>query len=237
MTSPRDPCDVLVIAPHPDDAELACAGTLLKLTDAGRSVVVADLTAGEKGTRGTPETRASESAAAAKLLRLRERRCLGLPDTALRDDEHATRAVVAVLRELRPRVLLAPHAQDVNPDHVAAAAIVRRAYFHAGLRNASPDLGPPHRPGWLLWYPGNDPVEPSFCVDISALAARKRAVIACYATQVQQGDHFAYRLDPLARAEARDRYCGAWLGVAAAEPFWTDRPLLLSDLAQIAGLG
>ena len=223
--------DVLMLGTHPDDVEISCGGTILQFVDLGRTVVVADLTRGEKATRGTAEIRATECEAATRMLNIKERINLELPDTELRDREPALRAVVEVLRRYRPRLLFAPHPVDVHPDHAAAARIAGRAYFLAGLRNFAPDAGPPHRPRLLLRYPGNDPVEPSFCVDISPLAERKREVIRCYATQVDLAEksHLIRGLDPLERAEARDRFFGARIGYRAAEPFTLDGPLPLSD--------
>ena len=227
--------DVLMLGTHPDDVEICCAGTVLHFVDQGREVVIADLTRGEKATRGTAETRAAESAAATRLLKIRERINLELPDTELRDDHRALGAVVKVLRCYRPRLLFAPHPADVHPDHVAAAQIAHRAYFLAGLRNFAPDAGAPHRADLFVRYPGNDPVEPTFCVDISAMEERKREVIRCYATQVelQSKDHLVRSLDPLERIVARDRFYGAQIGCAAAEPFHLDGPLPMSNPASL----
>jgi len=218
--------DVMVLAPHPDDAEMACAGVLLQLVAAKRRVCVVDMTRGEMGTRGDVETRAKECNAATSMLGIEHRQNLGLPDAMLRDDDVSLSAVVRAVRELQPRILLAPHWQDVHPDHRAGAEIARRAFFHAGLRSYQPDI-PPFRPDLLAHYPGNDAVLPSFCVDISAEAARKRQVIECYASQVENRDaaHMVRKLSYLERVEARDRYFGALIGCAAAEPFFVEGPL------------
>ncbi len=223
--------DVLMLGTHPDDVEISCGGTILQFVDLGRTVVVVDLTRGEKATRGTAESRAAECEAATRILNIKERINLGFPDTELQDAEPALHAVVEVLRRYRPRLLYAPHPVDVHPDHVAAARIAGRAYFLAGLRNFAPDAGPPHRPRLLVRYPGNDPVEASFCVDISSLVERKREVIRCYVTQVDlpEKGHLIRGLDPLERVEARDRFFGATIGCGAAEPFTLDGPLPLSD--------
>lgn len=213
--------DVLVLAPHPDDAEIACGGTILRLTRQGRSVAVVDFTRGEKGSRGDAQARAREAAAAGKMLGLSARENLGLPDTDLRDDQAALRGVLTAIRRHRPALLLAPHARDLHPDHSAAHAICRRAWFHAGLKNVLADAGEPFRPRRLLWYPGNDLIDPSVVVDISDLASDKLDVVRCYESQVagQDRSHFVHQLDPIERVELRDRYYGSRVGVRAGEGF------------------
>ena len=225
--------DVMILAAHPDDAEIACAGTTLRLLQADKQVAIVDMTRGEKGSQGNPDIRTRECAAATAMMGLGERTNLELPDTELVDDATALAAVVAEIRRLRPHLLFAQHPTDVHPDHVATGLVARRAFFHAGLRKFRPDLGEPFRPALLITYPGNDHVEPSFCIDISEFAAQKRSIIECYASQVNPDDrsHFAKRLDPLARVMARDRYAGARVGCEAAEPFVVEGPLLLTDLS------
>jgi bacillithiol biosynthesis deacetylase BshB1 len=226
--------DLMVLAAHPDDAEIGCGGTILRCADAGRRVAIVDLTRGETGTRGTPEQRAKEAEAAVALLGVVTRENLGMPDGALTEDEASVAALVEVIRRLRPAILLAPFERDVHPDHVAAAHLARRAFFHAGLVKVRPDLGAPFRPRALLRYPSLESVTPTFCIDVSAVAERKRAVIACYASQIP-GDpagkaHYVRGLDPIERADVRDRWFGALCGVPAAEPFLTDGPLSLDLL-------
>jgi bacillithiol biosynthesis deacetylase BshB1 len=226
------PCDVLAFGPHPDDIEIAAAGTLLQLIAAGSTVALVDLTRGEKGSRGTVAERDAEAATAAAMLGVQERANLMLPDTGLAVDDASTNLLVAALRSARPRLLLAPHVRDVHPDHAAAAQLVDRAFFLAGLRNHEPQLGAPHRPRLCLRYPGNLPVEPVLVVDISAVAARKAEVVRCYRSQLAPPDraHLVQGLDLLERTEVRDRFHGARIGVHAAESFWHDGPLAVRDL-------
>ncbi|MEZ5966601.1 MAG: bacillithiol biosynthesis deacetylase BshB1 [Planctomycetota bacterium] len=227
--------DVLVLAPHPDDAEIACGGTILLLTRQGKRVVVVDLTRGEKGSRGDAATRAREAEAAAKALGLHARENLGLPDTELRDDAQALAAVLGAIRRHRPSLLFAPHAQDPHPDHGAAHTICRRAWFHAGLTNVLPEAGPPHRPARVLWYPGNDLVAPSVVVDIGGVLEDKMAAVRCFASQVSGVDraHFVHRLDPLERVRLRDQYYGSRVGVRAGEGFVAEAGALLRDPAAL----
>src|SRR5512139_1967512 len=128
--------DVLAVVAHPDDAELLCAGALIKAADQGYHTGVLDLSAGEAGSFGTPAGRAAELARASALLGLTDRRSGGLPDGRLENTPAARLAVAALLRELRPRVVIAHWPEARHPDHRAAAELARDACFVAGLRNA-----------------------------------------------------------------------------------------------------
>lgn len=241
MSGPPDlqALDVLVLAAHPDDAEIGCGGTIARLVAAGRRVGVIDCTRGESATRGDVATRAREAEAARQLLGLAVRENLGLPDGAVAVDENGTGLVVAALRRHRPGLFLAPLPIDAHPDHVAVAELARRALFQAGLRKLFPDQGEPHRPRALIRYYGNDFAPPSFCLDITAWRDTKRRAIACYASQIATTEadraHYLRGLDPLERAEVRDRYFGSLCGHAAAEPFSVEGPVSLDVLAPLLG--
>jgi bacillithiol biosynthesis deacetylase BshB1 len=228
-------CDALFLGPHPDDVELAAAGTILRMSERGLRIGIVDATRGEKGSRGTMADRAAEAAAAAKKLGVVFRDNLGLPDTCVIADDAATQKLVAVIRTARPRLLFAPVERDVHPDHTAVAQLATRAFFHAGLRNYAPELGAPHRPRLLLRYPGNVPVEPTIAVDISDLVDRKAEVIRCYSSQLAPPDrgHLLQGLDVLERAQARDRFHGTRIGANAAEPFVLDGPLPVRDFGSL----
>jgi len=174
--------DVVAFATHPDDAEISCGGTLIKLTDAGRKVVVVDLTAGELGTRGTVETRAAEAEAATKILGLHGRENLGLPDGSLDTSQHCRQAVVESIRRWRPRALFLPYYEDRHPDHVRASRLVYEAAFLSGLIQF--DTGQQaHRPEQLFHYMGWVEFEPTVVVDITEQADRKLEAIYAYETQ------------------------------------------------------
>lgn len=225
---------MLVLAAHPDDAEIGCGGTILDIVARGRRVVIVDMSRGEKGTLGDERTRAAEADAAAEMLGVHARINLGLPDAELRDDDAALRAIVAELRRWKPTVLLAHAEQDVHPDHRATGAVAKRAFFHAGLKNSMPDLGDPSRPRLLAHFAGNDLVAPTFCIDITAHVERKQEVVRCYASQVRGDDaHRVRKLDVLDRSQARDRYFGSLCGYSAAEPFVVDGPLPLGGLSPL----
>ena len=128
--------DLLVIGPHPDDAELGLGGTLARAKRAGLSTGILDLSRGEAATKGTPEIRAREAEAASEVLGLDVRRNLAWPDSRLSDSEDRRLQLARVFRDLRPAVVCAPHPNDRHPDHVAAAAIVPASLHLAGLKNS-----------------------------------------------------------------------------------------------------
>jgi len=170
--------DLLAIAAHPDDVELTCGGTMLKMAQRGYRTGILDLTAGEMGTRGTPETRAREAAAAAKILRVKYRGCLEVPDS----DVHASRQhklrLAAKIRELRPRTIILPYWEARHPDHYNAATLGYEGCFLAGLK-ALPLDGEPYRPFKILYSTAFADVRPTFVVDITKqYAARHKAILA-----------------------------------------------------------
>lgn len=225
-------CDVLAFGPHPDDIEIACGGTLLLLQQKGSTVALVDCTRGEMGSRGTVVDRDREAEAAANALGVTARCNLRLPDTGIRTDDEATNRVVAAIRAVKPKLIFAPHTRDVHPDHTAAAELIGRAHFLSGLRNYQPSLGAPHRARTLLRYPGNQPVEPTFVVDISDFAAQKADVVRCYASQLDPPDtqHLVQGLDLLKRTIVREQATGAMIAVRAGEGFWHDGPLAVREL-------
>jgi bacillithiol biosynthesis deacetylase BshB1 len=225
MTARDYGIDVLAFAPHPDDAELFCGGTLVRLAELGYSTAVVDLTHGERASHGTPEERVREAAAAAVELGLAFRDNVGLPDTELAAVTDQIAAVVGVLRQRRPELVLAPWIEDRHPDHAAAGALVSRAVYFAGVRRFAPDRGERFVPRQLLYYAMRHRMTPSFIVDTSSAAARKMRAIACYASQITRrgsGTDADPTLISSPRAteaiEARDRYYGSMIGTSHGEP-------------------
>ncbi|MEW6074159.1 MAG: bacillithiol biosynthesis deacetylase BshB1 [Planctomycetota bacterium] len=229
----RGKLDALVVAAHPDDGEIAVGGTLLLLRDAGWRLGIVDLTAGELGTRGTVEDRRREAAAAGDLLGLSLRVNLGLPDGGVADGPEPRAALAQLLRRHRPEVLLAHHGEDLHPDHAAAGALARRAWYLAGLPRLAERVGgaPAWRAPRLFHFPGHLPVEPTLVVDVGAVWERKVELIRCYASQLtpahpgDDGSHFLFGADLLARAETRARYWGERIGRRYGEPLWHAGPL------------
>ncbi len=223
--TPAFPCavDVLAIGAHPDDVELGCGGALLLARDAGMRVGVLDLTAGERGSRGTREIRAQEAAAASAMLRVAARVTLSFPDTELESSLDLRRAVIEAVRAARPRVVLAPLPHDLHPDHAAAGQAVRDAYYLCGMKNADAALEP-WRPERLLHYFMHDEEETALVHDVSAVWEERLALVRCFASQLHGGAADAghptliARDDFLARIEARARVWGRRAGVTFGEP-------------------
>lgn len=174
--------DLLAIAPHPDDVELTCGGTLLKMADAGYSTGILDLTRGEMGTRGTPEIRAREASRAAKILGAKVRRNAGLPDARLRVCDEFKIVVAEIIRELKPRTVILPYWEGRHPDHYTAATLGFEACFIAGLKNY-PLAGEPFRPFKIIYAAAYATVTPTFAVDITKQYERRRKAILSYASQ------------------------------------------------------
>jgi bacillithiol biosynthesis deacetylase BshB1 len=231
--------DALVIAAHPDDAEIQLGGTLFKLLDAKKRVGVLDLTRGEMGTRGTEIERNAETAAANRLLGLAWRGNLELPDSRVLATIENRERLARILREHAPRLVFAQHTDDLHPDHAAGGQLAREAWYLSGLaRVAERDGGGPARRARLLFhYMGHVPFEPTLVVDVSSVWARKVELIRCYASQLaprdarDSGQHLLFGADILARAETRARYFGERIGVPYGEPLLHRGPLPAPDLA------
>jgi bacillithiol biosynthesis deacetylase BshB1 len=230
----HDGIDVVAFGPHPDDVELFCGGTMLAAAAAGLTTAIVDLTDGELSTNGTAEQRARERDEATALMGLADRRALALPDGALANTEPQRLAVVAAIRELRPRVVLAPFGRDRHPDHEAAAELVRQACFLAGLSRYG--SGSPHRPTRVLRYMLHTPFEPKVVVDVSPVWPVRSALLRVYRSQVAlgEGDSPTSLNDGrfVAMLEARAAYYGALAGVSSAEAFDIDGPVLLRSLLE-----
>jgi bacillithiol biosynthesis deacetylase BshB1 len=212
--------DYLVIAAHPDDAELSAGGAILLLKAEGAKVGVLDLTSGEPTPHGTPEIRRAETNAATQILGLDYRGNLGLPNRSLTADLEARQKLAGVLRQQRPRVLFAPYWEDAHPDHVAASALVDAARFWAKLTKT--DLpGEPHFPQRIIYYFSFHlrlHHRASFVLDITSPFEKKIEAVASYRSQFIEGrpTTFPTFLDDL-RAHAR--YWGWTIGAGYGEPF------------------
>ena len=158
--------DLLAIAAHPDDVELTCGGTLLKMAQRGHKTGILDLTAGEMGTRGTPETRAKEAARAAKILKVSWRGTLGVADSEVQATRQNKLALAKVIRELRPRTVILPYWEARHPDHYHASTLGYEGCFLAGLKQL-PLEGEPHRPFKILYATSFEGMPPTFIVDIT----------------------------------------------------------------------
>ena len=232
------PVDVLAFGPHPDDVELGCGGTLAALAARGRSFGIVDLTRGEMATRGTPELRAAEAAEAGRLLGARFRVNLDLGDGDLRTDRAAQLLVVEAVRRSRPRLVLAPLAEDRHPDHERAGRLVREASWYAGLAKLETGLAA-HRPDQVVFYAAYALLQPTFLVDVSASFETKRAALRAYASQFHapgapssgEPETYVSSKSFWDGVEARARAYGRIANVAYAEGFLAKAPPLLGDPA------
>ena len=230
--------DLLAIAAHRDDVELTCAGTLLRAVDLGHKTGILDLTQGETGTRGTATLRAEEAEQAAALMGVSERRNAGLPDAHLHNSDEARRVVVEQIRHFRPRVVILPYSVGRHPDHRLASELARDACFLAGLAKYDAP-GVPHRPHKILYALSyrEDPVKPTFVVDISAQMERKLAAIRCYRSQFdgakQAGELFPTGQDLYALVEVQNAHYGSLIRTRYGEPFFTQETMRVDDVVAL----
>jgi N-acetylglucosamine malate deacetylase 1 len=229
------PVDILAIAAHRDDVELTCAGTLLRATDAGHRTGILDLTAGESGTRGSVAQREAEAARAAEILGVAERRNAGLPDAHLRNSDETRRVVVEQIRHFAPRLVILPFPVGRHPDHRVASELGRDACFLAGLARYDAG-GEPHRPFKILYALSyrEDPIKPTFVVDISPQFERKLASIRCYASQFDgaraAGEIFPTGQDLYSLVETQNAHYGSLIRVRYGEPFFTHETMLVENV-------
>ena len=219
--SPLDlPLDVLVVAPHPDDAEISVGGMLIQAVRAGLRVGIVELTDGEPTPNGTIENRRRETAEATSVLGIAWRTNLGLPNRELQNDIESRRRLAEVLRLTRPQLVVAPYWEDAHPDHVAASALVDAARFWSKLSRT--DLrGDPWWPPEIYYFWSihlRIHPSPAFVLDISDAIDDKMRAVRCYQSQLVSGRsaEFPTMLDDI---RDRARYWGWSIGTAYAEPF------------------
>jgi bacillithiol biosynthesis deacetylase BshB1 len=223
--------DILVIAPHPDDAELGMAGAILKFKEEGKRVGILDLTDGEPTPHGSTETRARETAAATKVLGIDWRENLGLPNRSLEATIENRAKLAAVFRRERPRWLFAPYWIDAHPDHLAATQLVEAARFWSKLVKA--DLpGTAHHPERIYNYYCvhlKHAAQPAFVLDITAEWEQKLAAIRCYESQFITGRPTT---TPTFLEALRDEaaYWGKSIGTHYGEPFHCREPIGVTSM-------
>ena len=230
--------DVLAIAAHRDDVELTCGGTLLKAAARGQRTAIVDLTQGEMGSRGSAELRAAEASRAAEILCVAARVNLGLPDAGIINTPETRAKLVRVIRQFQPRVVLAPSITGKHPDHRVSAELVTDACFLSGLAKIEPEV-PRFRPYKLLHCLTyrEDPVKPTFVVDISDEFERKLLAIRAYASQfdgvTQAGEAFpnGEPLYDIVRHQAA--HYGSLIRVRYGEPFYTAETMRVDDLLSL----
>jgi bacillithiol biosynthesis deacetylase BshB1 len=231
--------DVLAIGAHPDDVELTCGGTILKLVKQGRKVGVLDLTEGELGTRGSREIRAAEAAEASKILGLSVRESLSLPDGGIESTPETRTRVIRLLRRYRPEILFIPFHMDRHPDHEHAHVLARESWFYAGLQKIVTEDGgvqqEPHRPKAYFCFMQWHQFAPSFIIDVSAEAEEAFKAMQAFRSQFfnpesRERETMLSAPGFLQSMKTRLAYYGDRIGVAYGEPFYSPRPVKVDDI-------
>jgi bacillithiol biosynthesis deacetylase BshB1 len=227
--------DLIAFSPHPDDAELGCGGILALAAADGLEVAVVDLSKGERSTRGNVSLRHRESEAAADILGVSQRIQLGLPDGSIGLEHSHRQAIIELICNLKPRLVLAPYWEDRHPDHAAASKLVREACFFSGVEKISGVE--PHRPDQILYYFIHDFQHPSLVVDITPVWAQKLEAIDAYKSQFQHspGQVETEISQPGFRRslEARAIVMGAMIGADFGEGLATTGPIPAKGIADI----
>lgn len=230
----QEPLDILVVAPHPDDAEISVGGTICRSRKEGLRVGVVELTNGEPTPNGSPEKRAAETAAATDIMDLTWRHNLGLPNRQLEATLDARRALAEVFRLTRPNIILAPYWEDAHPDHVAASALADASRFWSKLSRTDM-AGQRFHPPQIYYYWSihlRIHPKPAFVVDISDTIDQKMQAVEAYESQVIAGRP---KQHPTLLDDVRDRarYWGWTIGTAYAEPYGSREEIQLKGFGAL----
>jgi bacillithiol biosynthesis deacetylase BshB1 len=234
--------DILVIAAHPDDAELSCGATIAKHVAEGKTVGIVDLTQGELGTRGTIDIRAQEAEAGRKILGAAFRKNLQLADGFFANDADHQLEVIKAIRSYQPEIVLSNTISDRHPDHGRAASLVRDACFYAGLRKISTVVDDKDQPAWrpkkVYHFIQTNYVQPDFVVDVSEYWETKMAAIRAFSSQFdakQNNEPQTILTTPLFLnfIEARGRELGHAIGAAYGEGFTVNQAIGVNGLWDI----
>jgi bacillithiol biosynthesis deacetylase BshB1 len=231
--------DALFFGSHPDDVELTCGGTVIKLVKARREIGIIDLSRGELSTRGTVDLRQKEAVKANKVLGIKIRENLKLKDGDLANTFENRLKIIRTIRKYTPRILFLPYPKDRHPDHINASVLIREASFYSGLAKIKTKVSgieqKPYRPGKLIYYMHAYPFEPSFIVDISDEFKSKIDSIKCYRSQFfdplnrNEPETFISDKKFLEFIEAKARFYGFQIGVKYGEPFYSDEKLIINS--------
>ncbi len=180
--------DVLCMMAHPDDAEIICGGTLIKLKDQGYKVGIVDFSRGEMGTRGNADEREREAACAAGIMGVDIRTNLGFPDAHIENRVENREKVVHAIREYRPRLVITHNLNNRNPDHTHTAMLVKESCFTAGLAKFDTDQAP-HRPNKIIYGMEYFEFNPTILVEVTDQFERKMHAVSCYKSQTFNPDY------------------------------------------------
>ena len=225
---------VLFISAHPDDTELSCGGTIVKMAGQGLRVGLIDLTRGEMGTRGTPKQRDREAQKSARILGALFRLSLDFGDGGLRHTRDEELQLIELVRRHRPRVIFSPYPDERHPDHARAGRLITDASFYAGLRALETGLTA-HRPQVIAYYLQNYMLPPSFIIDVSAAWKTKMRAVAAFQSQFhnpksKEPATFISSRKFLDMIEARGKHFGALIGAEYGEAFVTKQPPKIEDV-------
>jgi bacillithiol biosynthesis deacetylase BshB1 len=233
------PADAIFFDAHPDDIELSCGGTIVHFVKRGQRVGIIDLTSGEMGTRGTPQTRKREASRSAKILGAAFREQLDFGDGGLRTGRAEELQIIEVVRKYRPAVVFAPWPDERHPDHARAGRVITEASFYAGLR-ALETGSKAHRPQATIYYMQNYLVPPSFVVDVAKWWKTKMRAVAAFESQFynpnsKEPETFIAKKSFLDMIEARGRHFGALIGAEYGEAYVTKQPPKIDDVIAAYG--
>ncbi len=214
--------DVLAFSPHPDDADLACGGLLLKLKGMGYTTGIVDLTEAELSSNGDPDTRRKETLNASKILKLDIRENLKIGDSAVANNLENRLKIIEIIRKYKPALAVIPYKKDRHPDHENSSKLLKDAIFMSGLKNFKTDIEF-HKPKIVISYMLNYQFKPNFIVDISDYYIQKMEVFAAYKSQFGREDdgqstyiNSRYFYDLIT---SRNKYYGLKVNVEYGEPF------------------
>jgi bacillithiol biosynthesis deacetylase BshB1 len=226
--------DVLIFAAHPDDAELGCGGTIVKIADSGKKIGIIDLTQGELGTRGSVNLRGKEAKKAGKILGIDVRLNVKLKDGNIQNNSTNRLKLIKLIRHFKPDIIFLPFPSDRHPDHIHTSIIVKESAFYSGLSkirstyNKKPQLN--YRPSRLIYYMQTYTFEPSFIIDVTNEFGKKMKAVNCYNTQFYNenykgADTFISDKKFIEFVEARAKFYGFMIGAEYGEPFYTEEKL------------
>lgn len=228
--------DALFIGSHPDDIEITCGGTLIKLVRAGYNVEICDLTKGELSTRGNLFTRAKETALADKVLGIKNRYNLNLKDGEIENSYTNRLKLIRYIRTIKPRLIFAPYPSDRHPDHINAGNFIRESVFYSGLDKIKTGLWKPHRPEHMFYYRHSYDIPFKFIFDISNVFEDKIKAILCYKSQFYNENYSGNEPETyissklfLQDIETRARFFGFKIGVEFGEPFFCYEDLKVNE--------
>lgn len=228
----RNKLDALFIGAHPDDIEITSAGTLLKMIKAGKKAGIIDLTLGELSTRGDLKTRKKETDAASKILGIKVRENLGLPDGDIQNNHRNRIKLIRLLRKYKPGIVFAPFPNDRHPDHINTSNLVRESVYYSGLNKIETEKLEPYRPSKIFFFRHAFDLPISFIIDISDVFKTKMRSIKAYKSQfynpkTKQPDTYISSQLFLKDVESRARFYGFKIGVEFGEPFYCEEPICI----------